>query len=119
MDLKDHGKELQQVECGDLSLNSPQSVQARVEEYVNENRQSAPIDVNVDVHNGEVVVDSPNNITEEEEVDPPYTIAAGRARTTIRKPARYTDCVTFAFPIVNSETPLNFCEASESSNNGE
>ncbi|KAK9950449.1 hypothetical protein M0R45_005940 [Rubus argutus] len=70
VNLNGNGRELQQVECGDMNLNSPQSVHARVEEYVNENENSVPTDMNVEeaVH--------PPNIAQDEEVDQPYTIAA-------------------------------------------
>ncbi|KAJ9558432.1 hypothetical protein OSB04_013046 [Centaurea solstitialis] len=111
-DDKSNGRDVQQVECErhkvtnlqQRNLDCQQPVQGRVEEYLNDNEESALSVENEDVQAGD-----------EEVVDPSHSIATGRGKRTIRKPARYTDYVAFAFLIASSEVPLTFKEACESS----
>ncbi|KAL4580653.1 hypothetical protein LXL04_016853 [Taraxacum kok-saghyz] len=106
---------VQQVEFERQKLNfqqqensNPQVSQVRVEEYRNDNE-----DVVLGEESEGVETD------DEENVEPSYLIAKRRERRIIRKPTRYMDCVSFAFPVVNSEIPSKFREASESPENKE
>lgn len=108
-DVKQVEFERQNISFPHQENSNPQQVtQVRVEEYLNDNE---------DVVFGE---ESEGVETDDEGiVEPSYSIAQGKERRSIRKPARYTDCVAFVFPVVNSEIPSNFHEACESHENKE
>lgn len=44
----------------------------------------------------------------------PESIAATRPRREIRKPARYTDMVAFALPVIDDDVPCTYREAMQS-----
>ena len=83
---------------------------------------SNPISTNVEATTSEKVgdqedveeVELEDSILDEEQASPQESIAKNRGKRNITKPARYSDYVSFALPIITDEIPSNFEKAIES-----
>ncbi|KAM1416032.1 hypothetical protein ACFX2I_007623 [Malus domestica] len=104
-DSEKNVKDVQQVELEKVASGTSNSISADVEATTSEE---------VGDHEDVEEVELEDSIQVEEEVSPQESIAKNRGNRQITKPARYSDYVSFALPIITDEIPSNFEEAIES-----
>lgn len=94
---------------------SPNIISKVVLEAPVDSQNIAPV-----VDHGKDKIDDQDDISEEAEIHlpsppiQPENIATSRPRREIRKPARYSDLVAFALPIIDDDVPCTYREAVQS-----
>ncbi|KAM1838444.1 hypothetical protein ACFX14_020106 [Malus domestica] len=104
-DSEKNVKDVQQVELEKVASGTSNPISADVEATTSEE---------VGDHEDVEEVELEDSIQVEEQVSPQESIAKNRGKRQITKPARYSDYVSFALPIITDEIPSNFEEAIES-----
>ncbi|KAM2793311.1 hypothetical protein PS2_004857 [Malus domestica] len=107
-DSEKNVKDVQQVELEKVASGTSNLIYADVEATTSEE---------VGDHEDVEEVELEDFIQVEEQVSPQESIAKNRGRRQITKPARYSDYVAFALPIIIDDIPSNFEEAIESEEN--
>ncbi|KAM1046410.1 hypothetical protein ACFX13_026491 [Malus domestica] len=99
------GKTPMEVELEKVASGTSNLISADVEATISEE---------VGDHEDVEEVELEDSIQVEEQVSPQESIAKNRGKRQITKPARYSDYVSFALPIITDEISSNFEEAIES-----
>ncbi|KAM1896610.1 hypothetical protein ACFX13_045216 [Malus domestica] len=104
-DSEKNVKDVQQVELEKVAFGTSNPISADVEATTSEE---------VGGHEDVEEVELEDSIQVEEQVSLQESIAKNRGKRQITKPARYSDYVAFALPIITDEIPSNFEEVIES-----
>ncbi|KAM2493476.1 hypothetical protein PS1_044874 [Malus domestica] len=107
-DSEKNVKDVQQVELEKVAFGTSNPISADVEATTSEE---------VGGHEDVEEVELEDSIQVEEQVSLQESIAKNRGKRQITKPARYSDYVAFALPIITDEIPSNFEEVIESEEN--